>query len=850
MKHLCCNKLLIIIFLLTASLYASFQKSAVFLYTDNISYTMLGIHDYIVLEPKYIDIYNHGYSLYKNKIYARVIISSNTQKEVEKLLKKGINHFFFDIDDNKNKKIYTKTIKQLLNLYPGIHIIIRADIKESKKLFSFADAIVLYNIYENNNFKQTIKKLKKHTPDIIDIEINDIYSVYGSAYDPSIIKSLSNAGAIPYMTNGDFSIYGKSSKNAIKREILTLVNKQYHDDTLQSAHQIGSMVFEYLGYIQKLYDVNKGLPSLEKMTRYASAVVWINGKFDNAYEIIDWINKLQKIGIKVAYANNFGGNVDPSDLSLLNINIYDSEAPLSKKKKIVYKDKIIGYETQPSPNGDILFLNPKNAKPLLICEDANGLKTTLSAITKWGGYAMIESFLQELDDENLWVINPFEFFKQALRLKPLLVPDVTTQNGKRIFFTHVDGDGAVSTVEYDPEYLSIEMLYKEILTKYKIPHSISIIGAEVLPNGLYPKISKRLLEAAKTIYRLNNVEPATHTFTHTFFWGKIDKNGNLDEKYRLKPKGYKYNLDYEIKGMLDYINKNLNPTHKAKTVFWSGDCAPRYNALSNVYRHHILNINGGDTTISNLHPWLSNIAPLGIERDGYYQIYTGAQNENVFTNDWLGPFWGFKRVVQTFKMTDSPKRFKPIDIYYHIYSGSKKASLKALQYVFDWVLKQDIIPIYTSEYIPKVMDFYEVSMANEGDKWLFEGLRDLKTIRIEKKDAMINLDNSKTVMGIKHYQTHTYLSLDNHQRHIIDLSKPKKDISYLVSANGFVKSYNRGIKNQKYSIKSYVDIKASFYLSKGCKLKAPKKAKIFKKPNNIFDVSLKSKEGDFYVICR
>ena len=52
-------------------------------------------------------------------------------------------------------------------------------------------------------------------------------------------------------------------------------------------------------------------------------------------------------------------------------------------------------------------------------------------------------------------------------------------------------------------------------------------------------------------------------------------------------------------------------------------------------------------------------------------------NENVYTNDWTGPFYGFRDVIDTFRMTGEPRRLKPINLYYHTYSASKVAALKA-----------------------------------------------------------------------------------------------------------------------------------------------------------------------------
>ena len=55
---------------------------------------------------------------------------------------------------------------------------------------------------------------------------------------------------------------------------------------------------------------------------------------------------------------------------------------------------------------------------------------------------------------------------------------------------------------------------------------------------------------------------------------------------------------------------------------------------------------------------------LGLERDGLFQVFAPNQNENVYTNEWRGPFYGFERVIETFEFTETPRRLKPINIYF------------------------------------------------------------------------------------------------------------------------------------------------------------------------------------------
>ena len=872
-------RFLFTLFFFITALFASLhEKSAIVYYGKNISYPMVGIHDYIIVQPSHLSTYSHGFKRYRENIYAYVSIgeidkTTPEYKEVKKewilaknsawnslvldlknpecveflfskliqvQRKRGFKNFFFDTLDSyqlasktkkqraENEAALVHFIQEFHRRYPDAKLIINRGFEIMDKVHDSIEAVLFESYYRGIGGKKLsykkvsdadrkwldiqIKKIKSYKKDIICV---DYLSSKKMTEAKNLAKKIVAKGMIPYIANKDLNIYGISSKNAIKREIFTLIDERRLDRTLLEAHQYGGLVFEYMSYVQRLYDINKGLPDVEQMQHYAGVVIWLQDFTKKPLQLIQWVQKLHKSGMKVVFASNFGMPMSDAYLKPLGLKITKK---IKHKNRVLVEDDIIGYEIEPSLSVSSSQIEALHSKALLTFEMEDGSTSTPAAYTPWGGYAVGDAFMIDIDKDNIWVINPFEFFKKALGLKELIVPDVTTENGKRLLFTHVDGDGMMNRVEGDFGYYSGDVILNKILKVYNIPHSVSVIGAEISPNGLYPKISPQLMKIAHDMYALENVEPATHTFTHPFFWDKI-KNDTLDAKYRLKPKGYKFSLENELSGTLAFINDKLDPKREAREVFWSGDCAPRNNALEYVYKHNILNINGGDTTIMETSPWLSAIAPLGIERGEYLQVYTGAQNENVFTNDWLGPFWGFKRVVQTFKLTDSPRRFKPIDIYYHLYSGSKQASLMALEYVFDWAMKQDSMPIFTSEYIPKVMDYYTASLAKEGDEWLISGLKNLKTIRVEKQNAGVDFERSHTALGVKHFQNHTYISLLPSKNHYLVVDDTvDMNRSYLISANGKILDYVEREGEQHYLFESHVDLKLEFHLAKGCTL--------------------------------
>lgn len=888
------------------------DKSAMVYYGYDISYPMVGIHDYIIVQPEHIDTHTHGFDLYKNKLYAYVSINeiepsikefkkvkkswivsenkdwgsvvlditNNEYKEfifkylIQPRIDEGFQNFFFDTLDSY--QFHAKTPKQKLKAknaliafinefhqrYPQSKLIINRGFEMIDEIHDSIDAVLFESYYAGLGGETGYKDVSDADREWLDIQINrikyynlDVISVeYLNPVDieanaEAIVKNIKARGMIPFISNRELNIYGISSKNAKKREIFTLINEENLDRTLQEAHQNGATVLEYMGYIEKLHNIEKGLPSIDLMRHYAGVIVWLQTGVTDEKKFFGWLKELIDNNIKVVFANELA--LKKKYLKELGITITDQ---FKKRKSIFYQDDIVGFEIEPALTSSHIQIKAKSEKNFLVYRNNDGSNSVVAAKMPWGGFAYEGAFMSEVEKENLWVIDPFEFFQQTLELEPLVVPDPTTENGTRLFFSHIDGDGIMNRVEGDQKHFSGEVILNDILKKYPVPHSVSIIGAEIDKNGLYPKLSHQLTQIAKDMFKLENVEAVTHTFTHPFYWSQI-RNNSLPKEYRLQVKDYNFSIEREISQSIEEINNNLIPKNKkqkTKMVFWTGDCSPMVNALSHTYKNNILNMNGGDTTIMNSAPWLTRIAPFGLERDGYYQIYTGAQNENVYTNDWLGPFWGFKKVIQTFQLTNSPRRFKPIDIYYHIYSGSKMASIKALRYVFDWVMQQDTMPIFTSEYIPKVMDFYDVSMANEKNRWLVSGLRDLKTLRMERKDFGADMKHSKTLLGVKHFQNHTYYSFDQHQQHYFKVT-PTQSMRrpYLISANGATMFYQNTKKVKQYRFVGHVDMKINYNLPRGCRLQStPRAICVEQEDANVTLKYINAKDVSLKVICK
>jgi peptidoglycan/xylan/chitin deacetylase (PgdA/CDA1 family) len=433
-------------------------------------------------------------------------------------------------------------------------------------------------------------------------------------------------------------------------------------------------------------------------------------------------------------------------------------------------------------------------------------------------------------DQTRWIIDPFAFLQSALRLTPLPAPDITTENGRRLFFSHVDGDGFPSLAEFPSSPPAAEVLLKEILERYRVPTTVSVIESEVSPDGLYPKLSAKLEGIAKRMFALSHVEIASHTYTHPFLWDTQAKHGVFsgakEETYHLDIPGYKFDLKREIVGSTDYIQRRLAPPNKpVKILLWSGDTAPGSDALEIADQAGLLNMNGGDTSITRSNPSLTAVGAHGIQKNGFLQVYAPITNENIYTNLWRGPFYGFERVIESFEMTETPRRLKPVDIYYHTYSASKRAGVNALHKAHQWAESQPLHPIFASEYIRKVQDFHDMSIAHEGSGWRIRSHGNLRTLRLPDSLGTPNLSNAIGVAGFAAGVEGNYVHLTGSSAWFTTGTNTPQQ-AYLFDANGRLDNwhYEAASSQLTFSLTAHQSLVFRMAQLEPCQIKANDRA--------------------------
>ncbi|MCF3651875.1 endo alpha-1,4 polygalactosaminidase [Synoicihabitans lomoniglobus] len=394
----------------------------------------------------------------------------------------------------------------------------------------------------------------------------------------------------------------------------------------------------------------------------------------------------------------------------------------------------------------------------VVASTPTGEEVRLDALfaTGWGGVAL-DPYLtfQRPDFQELWQFDLFAYLEAVLGRLPGPVPDATTREGRRMLMSHIDGDGFINRSEVEVGHSSAQVVRDHILTQYPIPITVSVVEAEVTGavKGSSPEAARQFERTARSIFALPNVQVASHSYSHPFMWIANDRNAGLYDRPNLELNVPYPNMDLEreIAGSVDYINRTLAPPDKPVEVFlWSGNCRPPPTALRQVRELGLLAMNGGDTVISRRTPTLNGVAPRTMPWHDELQVFAPAQNENVYTNNWRGPFFGtFIHVIDTFERTESPRRLKPVDIYYHFYSGDYFASLRALETVHDWAMAQPLHAMKVSDYIRIAQDARAVRVySNAEDSWALVGDGALRSYRVPAAWApRIDLTASSGITG-------------------------------------------------------------------------------------------------------
>ncbi|MBV9507861.1 MAG: hypothetical protein JO323_22960 [Acidobacteriia bacterium] len=612
----------------------------------------------------------------------------------------------------------------------------------------------------------------------------------------------------------------------LNRVVLALYDSHYQKDVRDTPiHRLLEMPLNHLGLVVQYHDLSEGLPTAQELSGVRGIVTWFQSdSMEDPARFLTWASAAIDAGKRFVVLGDLSvgrsRRGDVTDIKLVQgflakLGLQAVQwTPVTYDVKIVFQDPALMNFERPLPAVLPPYDGVKVIAPGIrvhLMARKRGDPNTDSALVVTGphggyvakGYTHFANFSQ---DRLQWYLNPFEFLRLAFATDELPKPDTTTFNGRRIYYSHIDGDGwrnQTQVARYQRERISsAEVILREVIRPFSdLPVTVAPIAADLDPRWLGTRDS---LQVAKTILKLPWVEAGSHTYSHPLDWESLAqyaKAGSaktqswgvmwwtqfgrpLWERFaeqwskpeagessptirrghsRLRSyESYPFDANEEIAGSIDFINSLLPPGKRVQLLQWSGTTLESEAILAATRKAGVRNLNGGDSRFDPEFDSYAWVAPLGRQVGRYHQVYSSDSNENTYTNLWNERYFGFRYLLETVRRTESPIRVKPFNVYYHMFSGEKEPSLDAVIANLTFARSQQLAPITASHYAAIVEGFFSLTMTPLGpNRWRIANRDALNTIRFDHAgDLGVDWVHSTGVLGQRYYQGSLYIALD------------------------------------------------------------------------------------------
>jgi hypothetical protein len=606
----------------------------------------------------------------------------------------------------------------------------------------------------------------------------------------------------------------------VRREILAIYDSREEPRPDQTRiHRFVEMPLNYFGFVVTYWDLNAGMPGADRSENLRGIITWLRRPPPAALYV--WAQQQVSQGVRmVVLGDSPSGNAALADANKLfaeiGFGLSGAAVDITYGTRILHRDELIGFERPLDPvlpAFPIVGTFGSDVSSHLILEHREGnlvLASSVVLTSSRGGYAATGYFVYEEPGtgRTKWLIDPFAFFQKAFGAELMPIPDVTTLSGRRAWFSHIDGDGW-NNVTYIESYrdkptIAAGVILRELIAPYPdLPVAVGVIGADIDERYGTPEAAR---QTARELFALSQVEVATHTYTHPYQWsffenydrrleeriigpdesewkavlgdrmrriarrlfpGLVRKGGETEAKFidDDPPRAYSdypFDLDQEIRGAITAAEE-MAPEGKHGTLYlWSGGAEPFEGAIARTRRLGLRNLNGGDSRVDADYPSISYLSPISRAVGAERQIYAGNANDYIYITDGGGRDHGFLHLDATVNATESPRRLKPINIYYHMFAGERAAQLAGVRHHLDTARQAAVTPIAASHYSAIADGFFSTQMTALGESsWLIQNRGALQTVRFDDVASLaVDFTRSVGVIGQRRKDNSLYVALD------------------------------------------------------------------------------------------
>ncbi|MBM3790503.1 MAG: hypothetical protein FJW35_09160, partial [Acidobacteria bacterium] len=254
----------------------------------------------------------------------------------------------------------------------------------------------------------------------------------------------------------------ESSAPTVRRTILALYSSRDEQKIFDARiHHIAEMPLNYLGLVPEYHDIESGLPPLDGMSEVRGVLTWfLSDSMPDPAGFLRWAEAVVDSGRKfvilgdLAAGRDYRGRRTPLSsinrfLTRLGLRAEGEWVRITYDARLVHRDPSMVEFERPlhgvlPPFEVFRTTNPEAVSYLRVRRGSSPEgDSDLVVISPTGGLAAQGYILYQNEDfqKRQLYLNPFEFFRLAFGTDDLPKPDFTTLCGRRIYYSHVDGDG-------------------------------------------------------------------------------------------------------------------------------------------------------------------------------------------------------------------------------------------------------------------------------------------------------------------------------------------------------------------------------------------------------------------------
>ena len=371
------------------------------------------------------------------------------------------------------------------------------------------------------------------------------------------------------------------------------------------------------------------------------------------------------------------------------------------------------------------------------------------AVGAWGGYALHPHIMNEtVSGRHEWLLDPFSFFKAALRL-PAQQPvfDLTTENGRRLGIIEIRGDRLFAKDEQGVE--AIDQL-RAWIEKNTTPVTLGVIEAEVSSDEQRGKI--------RQLAAMSQVRLASHTYSHPFYWGIFEGKTDANQqpyRYSVFMEGYAAEMTRETAGTIEFMQSVAS--NSPLLLIWPGDGKPGPAALAAAEKGALPHYGGGGLYWQSGPLSLADLSPALRPTQWGTQVLTPLIGEPLFAQLWYGEALNFGKISDWNRELNLARRLRASSISFHADAMLHANGAELLEGLANEQRTENVLSVWLDEYAQRGRAFQTASIARDlnGD-WLLFGDA-LRTVRLPISEMTPQI--STDVVGYSDRDTDRYIHL-------------------------------------------------------------------------------------------